>query len=64
MKLSIGDQTVIVGKRVTVGAVFGSVASILSQVWPEHASIFIESATVVTFFTQVAISHFMGVTTK
>lgn len=53
---------VVIGKRVTVGAVFTSIAGILSHFWPEHASVFVAAAVPITFVSQVLIAKYGGVT--
>lgn len=64
MKLQAGETQIVIGKRVAIGAMVGSVATVFANIYPEHAPAIIGSVTAVTFFLQVAISHFTSITTK
>ena len=55
---------VVIGKRVALGAMVGSVATVFANIYPEHAPAIIGSVTAVTFFLQVAVGHFTNITTK
>ena len=56
-------NSVIIGKRVTIGAVVGSISTIFANIYPEYAGSFVAGATVVTFIAQVLIARYAGVTT-
>ena len=53
---------IIVGKRVTVGAVIGSIAVIFAHLFPVHAAAIISASVPVTFFVQLLIVRCFGVT--
>ncbi len=64
MKLDIGDNEIIVGKRIAVGAVLGSIAKIFATLYPENATIFYESGLVLTFIVQIILANYFSITTK
>lgn len=64
MKASIGETQVVIGKRVTIGAAVGSIATVLADLFPEYATAIVGGATAVTFFAQLLIANYMGITTK
>lgn len=64
MKISIeGSPPIIIGKRVTVGALVGSITSILSFYYPEHAPVFVAASVPITMIAQIIIANWIGVTT-
>ena len=64
MKIQAGENTIVVGKRVALGAMVGSVATVFANIYPEHAPAIIGSVTAVTFFLQIVVGHFATITTK
>ena len=64
MKLQAGETQVVIGKRVTVGAMASSVATVLASLYPDYAVAIVGSVGAVTFFLQIAIGHFANITTK
>jgi hypothetical protein len=63
MKIELsGDKSVIIGKRVTVGAAINSVASVFAFIFPEYAPAIIAAAVPLTLVTQVIIANYYGVT--
>ena len=64
MKTNIGETQVIIGKRVTIGAAVGSIATVLAELFPEFATAIIGGATAVTFVVQLLVAHKLGITTK
>ena len=64
MKIEAGQNTIVIGKRVALGAMVGSVATVFANIYPEHAPAIIGSVTAVTFFLQIAVAHFANITTK
>lgn len=55
-------NSVIIGKRVTVGVAIGSIATIFANLYPEYAGSFVAGATAVTFITQILIARYGGIT--
>jgi len=64
MKMNVGDTQVIVGKRVTLGAMVNSVAVVMAAFYPLYAVHIMGSAVAVTFALQVIVGHFASNTTK
>ncbi len=64
MKIDAGETTIVVGKRVALGAMVGSVATTVAALYPEHAVAIMGSVTAVTFFLQIAVGHFCNITTR
>ena len=64
MKLQAGDTQIVVGKRVTIGAMVGSVTTVFANIYPDYAAAIVGSATAITFFIQLLVAHFASVTTK
>ena len=63
MKLDIkGKPPVIIGKRVTAGALIGSFVSIAAHFFPEHAPAFIAASVPLTMVAQIIIANKFGVT--
>ena len=56
------DKRIVIGKRVTIGAMVGSIATIFANIYPEYANSFIAGATVVTFFVQIIVANYWGIT--
>ena len=61
---SDNGKVVVIGKRVTLGAAIGSVATIFAELFPEHATAIIASAVPITFIAQVIVANWIGVTTR
>ena len=64
MKIKAGELTVVVGKRVLLGSMVGSLATVFASIYPEHAVAIMGSVTAVTFFLQILVGHFASITTK
>jgi hypothetical protein len=56
-------MNIVVGKRVALGAMVGSVATVFGNVYPEQAPAILGSVTASTFFLQLAIAKYMTITT-
>ena len=64
LKIDLDDRPpIIIGKRITVGAAIGSVAAALAHFYPQNAPAIISLAVPVTFFIQILIARYGGVTT-
>ena len=64
MKIERDDgPAIIIGKRVTVGAVIGGVAAAVAHFVPQHAPAILSLIVPLTFLVQVLIANFYGVTT-
>jgi len=64
MKIQAGQTEIVVGKRVLLGAMVGSVATTFAALFPDYAVAIMGSVTAVTFFLQIAVAHFANITTK
>ena len=64
MKIQAGQTEIVVGKRVLLGAMVGSVATTFAALFPDYAVAIMGSVTAVTFFLQIAVAHFASITTK
>ena len=64
MKLQAGNTQIVVGKRVTVGAVITSTATAIAFFYPDYAVAIMASAVPITFIVQLLIAHYSSVTTK
>jgi len=64
MKFDVGENTVVVGKRITVTVLFGSVAKIGASIYPDYAVVAYESGTVLTFIVQLVLANYFSNTTK
>ncbi len=64
MKIEVGDEVIVVGKRISLLAGLGSVAKMLAVFWPEYTTAFYEGAFVLTFVLQMVLANFFGITTK
>jgi len=64
MKIQAGQTEIVVGKRVALGAMVGSVATTFAALFPDYAVAIMGSVTAVTFFLQIAVAHFANITTK
>lgn len=62
--MNIGDTKVVIGKRVTIGAMIKSTGAAFAVVYPEYAAAILASTIAVTFIAQVAIAHYASITTK
>ena len=58
------DNEIVIGKRVTVGAMITSLAGVLAHFYPEHSPAIIGAAVPITFIVQVIIANKLGVTTN
>ncbi len=63
MKLDIGDAEIVIGKRVSVGAAIGGVASVFGNLYPEYAPSILAGVVPFTFIVQILIARYAGVTT-
>ena len=57
-----GQAPIIIGKRVTIGAFIGSIASVLAFYFPEHATPIVSGSTALIFIVQVIVANRYGVT--
>ena len=57
------DSGIIIGKRVSVGAAIGGIAAVFGNIFPEYAPAILSGVVAVTFFAQLLIVHYTGVTT-
>ena len=64
MIANVGQTQIVIGKRVALGAMVGSIATVFANIYPEHAPAIIGSVTAVTFFLQIIVGHFAKITTK
>lgn len=65
MKVTIGGRPpIIVGKRVTVGALVGSITAIMAHFVPQHAPAFMAASVPITMIAQIIIANWLGVTTN
>ena len=55
---------IVIGKRISIGALITSIAGVFAHFWPEHAAAFIGMAVPITFGVQVWVANRFGVTTK
>jgi len=55
-------NNIIIGKRIPVGSVILSVATIFSFIFPEYAPAIIAAAVPITFMAQVVVVNCLGVT--
>lgn len=62
MKATIGDNEIIIGKRVTIGAVITSIAAFFAHFDPENAAAYVSIAVPVTFVVQIVVANWVGVT--
>lgn len=63
MKIELSDgNSVVVGKRITVGAAINSVASIFAFILPDYAPAIVAAAVPLTFLIQVIIVNRYGIT--
>jgi len=60
--LNIQPNTIIIGKRIPLGAAIGALATVFANLYPEHAASIVASATVVTFVAQIVVVNWLGVT--
>ena len=56
--------TIVIGKRITVGAAITSLAGVFAHFFPEDAAAIIGLAVPLIFITQIVIVKVWGVTTK
>ena len=63
MKIQYKNSDVIIGKRVTLGAVISSLAAFFAHFDPDNAPAYIAISIPVTFVAQVIVANWMGVTT-
>ena len=63
MKLNVGENEIIVGKRVTIGAAIGGIATLFGFIFTEQAPAILASVVPITFSVQIWIVNKLGVTT-
>lgn len=65
MKVEIeGKPPIIIGKRVTVGALITSIAGIFTHFYPYHAPAIVAATVPITMVAQIIIANWIGVTTS
>jgi hypothetical protein len=64
MKIQVNDKELIIGKRVTIGAALGSVASVFAHFYPEHAPAIVSAVVPITFVLQLIIANYFGITER
>jgi hypothetical protein len=57
-----GQATIVIGKRVTIGAAVTSTASVFASLFPEYASAILAASVAVTFIIQVIVANRYGIT--
>ena len=62
--MKVGGTQVVIGKRVTVGALIKSLGATFAVIYPDYAAAILASTIAVTFTVQVAIAHWSSITTK
>ena len=63
MKISIeGKPPIVIGKRVTVGALITSLTAIATHFYPEHAPAIVAATVPITMVAQIIIANWIGVT--
>jgi len=60
--LKIQPNSIILGKRIPLGAVIGALATIFVNIFPEHASSIVAGSTIVIAVSQVVVVNWLGVT--
>ena len=61
--MNIGDNKIIIGKRVSVGVAIGGIAALFGNIFPEYAPAILSGVVPLTFFVQLLIVRYTGVTT-
>ena len=65
MKINIeGKPPIIIGKRVTVGAMITSIGAIFAHYYPYHAPAIVAATVPVTMIFQIIIANWIGVTSS
>lgn len=64
MKLEAAGSNIVIGKRVTLGAVINSIVLIAGIYFPQHQQALLAAATPLTFFAQVYVGNTYSITTK
>jgi len=64
MKIEVGDEVIVIGKRISVGAGIAASAKVLAVFWPDYTVAFYEGAFVLTFIIQMVLANYFGITTK
>lgn len=54
--------SIVIGKRVTVGAIIGAIAAGFGNIWPEHAPAILAFSPAVIGLVQILIANHYGVT--
>jgi hypothetical protein len=57
-----GKPSIVIGKRVAVGAAINSTAAVLAAIYPDNATAIVSAAVPTTFIVQTFIANFWGVT--
>lgn len=56
-------NNIVIGKRVTLGAVINSCAAVAAHFFPDHAPAIVAAAVPITFVAQVIVGNKFGITT-
>ena len=60
--MNIQPNTIIIGKRIPLGAAIGAVATVFANVFPDHAASIVAGSTAVIFIAQIIVVNWIGVT--
>ncbi len=63
LKIQAGGTNIVIGKRVTLGAVINSLVLIAGIYWPQHQQALLAAAVPLTFVAQVYVGNKYGITT-
>lgn len=58
-----GKPSIVIGKRVTLGAAINSITAIAAHFDPANAPAYIAIAVPITFIAQTIVANWMGITT-
>jgi hypothetical protein len=61
--MKLGETEILIGKRVSVGAAIGGIASVFGALFPEYAPAILAGVIPITFITQLLIARFGSITT-
>lgn len=55
---------IVIGKRVTLGAVIHAIAAIFAHFDSDNAVVYMSIAIPITFVTQIVVANWIGITTR